>query len=70
MEPPEEKLTVVVGKNGVILKALEEGAEIRLGLTASEALMLLDILENERQRLEDMVREASPFPFKMDFRED
>ena len=70
MESFEEKLTVVVGQNGVVVKALDEGAEIQLRLTASEALMLLDILENERRRLEGMAREASPFPFKMDFHED
>ena len=62
MESFEEKITVVVGENGVVVKAIDEGAQIRLRLTASEALMLLDILENERQRLEDMAKKASPFP--------
>jgi N-acetyl-beta-hexosaminidase len=54
-----------------IIQMTEKGVTIRSGkrkglhFTASEALMLLDILRNEETRLARMAREASPLPMRI-----
>lgn len=46
---------------------LRSGDGSRLRFTASEALMLLDILLEERENLEAVARESSPLPMRFRF---
>lgn len=65
-----ERLTVRISDQAlVILK--HDGTEepTRLQLTPAEALMLLDILQNESEKLEEMAADASPIPIRFDFRQ-
>jgi hypothetical protein len=57
-----EKFTIQVSKTGV---GVRSGAGQELHFTASEALMLLDILRNEEESLRRMAAEASPLPFRI-----
>lgn len=61
-------------KKGVekfIIRMTEKGLSIRTGkgnglhFTASEALMLLDILRNEESMLKAMAQKASPLPLSI-----
>jgi len=61
----KEKFSVKVGEQGVIISSVTDGVEKHLSFTPSEALMLLDILNNEAQNLEEMAIEASPIPIKL-----
>ncbi|MBN1105136.1 MAG: hypothetical protein JXL84_17110 [Deltaproteobacteria bacterium] len=60
-----------LGTEKFIIQMTEKGLTIRSGrrkgldFTASEALMLLDILRNEEARLKRMAREASPLPMRI-----
>lgn len=55
----EEKFTIHVTDTGVAVRSAE-GEELHF--TASEALMLLDILRHEEKSLRRMATEASPLP--------
>ena len=64
MEKETEKFVVRMTKTGV---TLQSGDGSRLRFTASEALMLLDILLEERKNLEAVARESSPLPMRFRF---
>jgi len=58
----KEKFTIEVTDIG--LEILSGGKRI-VHFTASEALMLLDILQNEETNLKRMADEASPIPIRI-----
>ena len=62
MEEEKEKFTIKIKEDGVDIIS---GEGKSLYFTASEALMLLDILKNEEQKLKRMAEEASPMPMKI-----
>ena len=62
----EEKYTIRITDNGLLI-AGSEGK--KLHLTAGEALMLLDILQNEEQNLRRMANKASPMPLRIQIKE-
>ncbi|MFC1825113.1 hypothetical protein ACFL9T_20565 [Thermodesulfobacteriota bacterium] len=62
MEEIKEKFTINITQNGV---SIVDGEGKKLQLTASEALMLLDILQNEELRLKAEAEKASPLPLKI-----
>ena len=65
-----ERLTVTIGKDSIVIaQTAEDGAPCQLRLTPGDALMLLDILRNESERLEAMAAEAAPIPIRFDFRD-
>ena len=57
-----EKFTIEVTDIG--LDILSRGKRV-VHFTAGEALMLLDILQNEKTTLERMADEASPIPIRI-----
>lgn len=57
-----ERFTIKVIEGGLAITS-EKG--MRIEFTAGEALMLLDILTEEQERLRTMAREASPAPIKI-----
>jgi hypothetical protein len=62
MEEVVDKFTIRLSDKGmVILSAKKE----RLQFTATEALMLLDILKCEEQKLKQMAEEARPIPIQI-----
>jgi hypothetical protein len=62
MEEVVDKFTIrLTDKGMVILSAKKE----RLQFTATEALMLLDILKCEEQKLKQMAEEARPIPIQI-----
>ena len=66
MEGVTEKFTITVAEGGLVIRS---GDGMNLRFTASEALMLLDILENEEQKLRQMAEEASPVRMGLDIRQ-
>ena len=58
----KEKFTIEVTDNGLEIFC---GGERALHFTAGEALMLLDILQNEEANLKQMAEEASPAPIRI-----
>ena len=62
MEEEKEKFTIKIKEDGLDITS---GDGKSLYFTASEALMLLDILKNEEQKLKRMAEEASPMPMKI-----
>ncbi|MCP4111081.1 MAG: hypothetical protein GY749_37075 [Desulfobacteraceae bacterium] len=65
MEEIKEKFTIKITDTGLIIDSMAEGMKTTTSFTASEALMLLDILRNEEQNLQKMAEQASPAPFKI-----
>ncbi|MCP4352250.1 MAG: hypothetical protein GY795_42870 [Desulfobacterales bacterium] len=65
MEEMEEKFTIKITDTGLTIDSMAEGMKKTTFFTASEALMLLDILRNEEQNLQKMAEQASPVPFKI-----
>ncbi len=65
MEEIKEKFTIKITDTGLIIDSMAEGMKTTTSFTASEALMLLDILRNEEQNLQKMAEQASPVPFKI-----
>ncbi|MBW2220734.1 MAG: hypothetical protein JRF40_14790 [Deltaproteobacteria bacterium] len=57
----KEKFTIEVSDNGLDIFS---GGERVLHFTAGEALMLLDILQNEEANLRRMSDDASPIPIR------
>lgn len=53
------KYTIQVTGKGILIRSAKNR---RLEFTASEALMLLDILQNEEPTLRKIARESSPLP--------
>jgi len=62
MEQSIEKFTIEVTDCGVVITG-DRGNRIQF--SASEALMLLDILKDEEIELRKMSQEASPMPIKI-----
>lgn len=62
MEGATERFTIEITESGL---AITGGRGLSLEFTACEALMLLDILTEEEQRLRNMAQEASPAPIKI-----
>lgn len=58
----KEKFTIKVTKKGVNIINSEKQ---EMHFTASEALMLFDILKNEEDNLKIMAEKASPIPIKI-----
>jgi hypothetical protein len=58
----KEKYTIEVTDTGLEIFC---GGEKALHFTAGEALMLLDILQNEEANLKRMADEASPSPIRI-----
>ena len=54
-----EKITIEFKDFGVLIRDSNEAC---LELSASEALMILDILKNEEHELRKIAKEASPIP--------
>ena len=59
----KEKFTIEVTDTGL---AIFSGGERVLHFTAGEALMLLDILQNEEANLRQMADDASPIPIRIE----
>ncbi|MFC1885145.1 hypothetical protein ACFL2O_10275 [Thermodesulfobacteriota bacterium] len=53
----EEKILIEFTEVGVLIK---DNCQTSLKLTAGEALMLLDILKNEEDKLKKIANDASP----------
>lgn len=62
MEGITEIYTIKITESGL---AILSGKGKSLHFTATQALMLLDILREEEQRLKQMAQEASPIPIKI-----
>jgi hypothetical protein len=62
MEEPTERFSITVGDAGLEIHDSEGKG---LTLTAAEALMLLDILKNEEEKLRLAAEQASPLPFRI-----
>ncbi|MCP4681972.1 MAG: hypothetical protein GY864_06550 [Desulfobacterales bacterium] len=64
MDGMKEKFTIKMTDKGVAF--LDKDGN-RLDFTASEALMLLDILRSEETKLKEMAEQAAPVPIKIKF---
>jgi hypothetical protein len=62
MKEVRERFTIAIAEGGLVVTS---GKGVSLEFTAGEALMLLDILTEEEQRLRNMAQEASPAPIKI-----
>ena len=61
----KDKFTIQIGERE--LKITDENG-VAITLTPSEALLLLDILEEEKSALRRMADEASPLPLEITFK--
>jgi hypothetical protein len=61
MNEPAERYTISLGDGGLMI---QDGKGKGLTFTAAEALMLLDILKNEEEKLRSMADKASPMPVR------
>ena len=61
MENSSERYVITVGDAGLEIRDSTGNA---LSLTAAEALMLLDILKTEEEKLRQMADQASPMPVR------
>lgn len=64
MKKPKERYRITVGDGGLEIHPSRGSS---LHFTAAEALMLLDILKNEEDKLKRMAEQASPMPVRMQF---
>jgi hypothetical protein len=64
LEERKEKFTIQITETGVVIRSGEGGI---LRFTAAEALMLLDILQNEESKLKEVALEASPMAMRIRF---
>lgn len=62
MEEVVDKFTIRLTDKGMVILS---GKKERLQFTATEALMLLDILKCEEQKLKQMAEEARPIPIQI-----
>ena len=63
VEEPKITFTIEITDQGVDILGSEDR---RLHFSASEALMLLDILRNEEQKLRRMAEKACPLPIRIE----
>jgi hypothetical protein len=61
MENSSERYVITVGDAGLEIR---DSKGKTLSLTAAEALMLLDILKTEEEKLRQMADQASPMPVR------
>jgi hypothetical protein len=59
-----DRFTIRITDRGLEVECVDGG---RVALTAAEALMLLDILQNEEQELRKIADDASPLPVRIRF---
>ena len=64
MVKTRERYSITVGDTGLEIRNTEGKG---LSFTAAEALMLLDILKNEEERLKLAAEKASPLPVRLQF---
>lgn len=64
MEESTERYRITVGDRGLEIHGSEGKS---LSFTAAEALMLLDILKNEEEKLKLLAEQASPLPIRIKF---
>ena len=64
MEDSAERYSITVGDAGLEIRNSEGKG---LSFTAAEALMLLDILKNEEEKLRILADKASPMPVRFQF---
>lgn len=64
MEESAERYRITVGDAGLEIR---NGEGKSLSFTAAEALMLLDILKNEEEKLRSVAEKASPLPVRFRF---
>jgi hypothetical protein len=64
MEESKERYRITVGDAGLKILSSEGNS---LSFTAGEALMLLDILRNEEEKLRTLAEQASPLPVRIQF---
>ena len=62
MEKSTERYSIAVGEGGLEIHSSEGKG---LSFTAAEALMLLDILKNEEEKLNLLAEQASPLPIRI-----
>jgi hypothetical protein len=62
MEESKERYSITVGEAGLEIHSSEGNS---LSFTAGEALMLLDILRNEEEKLRTLADKASPMPVRI-----
>jgi len=64
MEDSAERYSITVGEAGLEIRNPEGKG---MSFTAAEALMLLDILKNEEEKLRIVADKASPMPIRFQF---
>ena len=64
MEECTERYSITVGEGGLEIHSSDGKS---LSFTAAEALMLLDILKNEEEKLKLLAEQASPLPIRIQF---
>jgi malate/lactate dehydrogenase len=64
MKESAERYRITVGDGGL---EICDSKGKRLSFTAAEALMLLDILKNEEEKLRLVAEKASPLPVRIRF---
>lgn len=64
MQKSKERYRITVGDGGL---EIHGGEGKSLSFTAAEALMLLDILKNEEEKLKLLSEQASPLPVRIRF---
>ena len=64
MKESKERYRITVGDAGLEILSSEGNS---LSFTAGEALMLLDILRNEEEKLKTLADKASPMPVRIEF---
>jgi hypothetical protein len=64
MDKSTERYRITVGGGGLEIRSSEGNS---LSFTATEALMLLDILKNEEENLKVLADQASPLPVRIRF---
>ena len=64
MKKSAERCRITVGDGGL---EICDSKGRRLSFTAAEALMLLDILKNEEEKLRLVAEKASPLPVRLQF---
>jgi hypothetical protein len=64
MKESKERYRITVGDAGLEILGSQGNS---LSFTAGEALMLLDILRNEEEKLKTLADKASPMPVRIGF---
>jgi hypothetical protein len=64
MEKSTERYSITVGEGGLEIHGTSGKS---LSFSAAEALMLLDILKNEEEKLKLLAEQASPLPIRIRF---